>query len=335
MDLTLTTEQLAMAEAVRDLVAKWAENPPSHDERWATVSEIGLDVAGTAEEAGGLGLGLSDLLPSLRALGPAAADWPWAATLVAGPAVAQALGAGPADASGTPIGVAVMPRPGRAPVRVRHADRLRRIALISDGEAALVPAAGWQPVAHGDLLDEPTWTAAPDDAVAQLRPLPSACHALAAGRVAEATVLLGAGERALALAVDYAKTRQQFGKPIGAFQAVKHLLAQARTELAFVEPLIVGAAIAVDRRAPLAGRDAAIALAAAGSAAQRSVRTSIQVHGGIGYTEELPLGRLLAAATHGVQAWGGEARLNDEIDSALAIASEHVGGLPADRCELK
>lgn len=324
MDLTLTPEQVAMAEVVGDLLAGWHERPPTPAQRWAAVSDVGLDAAFLPADRGGLGLGLGELLPALRALGPAAASWPWAATLVAGPALAHALGHDPEETAAGPIGVALVPAQGKP--RVRHPDRLHHIAIVGGRKAALIPAADWAPVARRDLLDAPSWAQAPDDATARLRPLDTPTDPVAAGRVAEAALLLGVGDRALALAVEHAKVRQQFGTPIGTFQAVKHLLAEARTELAFADPLVIGAAIAVDRQAPTACRDAAIALLAAGAAAEQAVRTSIQVHGGIGYTDEVPLGELLAAATHGVQAWGGQAQLNREVVGALATGSPHIGG---------
>lgn len=199
------------------------------------------------------------------------------------------------------------------------------IAAISLDAAALTPATQWHPAAARDLLERESWAEPAEDVRALLTPTDAASLALAAGRVAEAAVVLGAGERAISLAVEYAKVRQQFGSPIGAFQAVKHLLAEARTGLAFAEPLVIAAALAVDAGSLTATRDAAIALRSAAAAAEQAVRTAIQVHGGIGYTDELPLGRLLTAVVSGQQAWGGRARLIGEITSALDAGAPHVG----------
>ncbi|MCU1515097.1 MAG: hypothetical protein JWO10_2187, partial [Microbacteriaceae bacterium] len=92
MDLKLTAEHLAMAEVVRDLVASWKQSGADGAARWKSFSEVGLDQALVTEDEGGLGLGLSNLLPALKALGPASDGWPWAATIVAAPVLARQLG---------------------------------------------------------------------------------------------------------------------------------------------------------------------------------------------------------------------------------------------------
>ncbi len=103
------------------------------------------------------------------------------------------------------------------------------------------------------------------------------------GRIALAFEMLGAAEAALALAVDYAGIREQFGKPIGSFQAVRHLLAWAQTDCAAM--LAVGwQAVALDRAAP-AGFDE-ILKALAGRNARRACERTLQVFGGIGFTAE-------------------------------------------------
>ena len=109
---------------------------------------------------------------------------------------------------------------------------------------------------------------------------------LDAGRVALAADLLGCCERALAMAVDYAGQRQQFGRPIGSFQAVKHLCAEMVAELEPARSLVWYAAHAFDERpdeAPLLAAHAKAHLAEIGT---RIVRTATEVHGGIGFTDE-------------------------------------------------
>ena len=115
---------------------------------------------------------------------------------------------------------------------------------------------------------------------------------------------VGMSQRALELAVEYAKTREQFGKPIGIYQAVSHRLADsyALTELA--RSLAYWAAWAVsedDEEAPLA---AAAAKAYAGDVAVTVCEYSIQAHGGIGFTWEHPLHRYYKRAQW-IQGYGG------------------------------
>ena len=109
---------------------------------------------------------------------------------------------------------------------------------------------------------------------------------LDAGRIALAADALGAAERALELAVEYAKTRQQFGRPIGSFQAVKHMCAETVADIEPVRSLLWYAAFAWDERRADAARTAALLKAHATEVATRALTTTTQVYGGMGFTYE-------------------------------------------------
>ncbi len=115
-------------------------------------------------------------------------------------------------------------------------------------------------------------------------------------RAALAAEALGVAQRALDLAVEHAKTRVQFGRPIGSYQAVSHPLAQTYTDAELARSLVYWAAWCVaeeDERAPLA---AACAKAFASEAAVAACERSIQAHGGLGFTWEHPLHRFYKRA---------------------------------------
>jgi alkylation response protein AidB-like acyl-CoA dehydrogenase len=104
--------------------------------------------------------------------------------------------------------------------------------------------------------------------------------------VALAAESTGIAQRTMEMAVEYAKDRQQFGRPIGAYQAVSHRCAQMLLETENARSAVYGAAWAADaepRSLPLA---ASMAKAYAGDAGWRVPDASIQVHGGIGFTWE-------------------------------------------------
>jgi alkylation response protein AidB-like acyl-CoA dehydrogenase len=88
------------------------------------------------------------------------------------------------------------------------------------------------------------------------------------------------------MSVRYAHQREQFGKPIGSFQAVKHQLADVFVANAFALPVVHRAAWSVAHDLPSRVRDASHAKHAAGRAAAQAARTALQVHAGIGYTYE-------------------------------------------------
>ena len=99
---------------------------------------------------------------------------------------------------------------------------------------------------------------------------------------------LGVAERTLEDSVEYAKVRQQFGRPIGSFQALKHMAAEMVSEVEPARALVWYAAWAFDHRPREAPRAAAIAKARLGDVYSRTANRSVQMHGGIGFTWEHP-----------------------------------------------
>lgn len=103
--------------------------------------------------------------------------------------------------------------------------------------------------------------------------------------------MLGLMDRALALTVDYARTRKQFGKPIGAFQALQHRMADMATEIEQSRSAVFNLAGALD--GPDRDRQASAAKTLVGRTARLVGEEAIQIHGGIGMTEEYQLGHLV------------------------------------------
>ncbi|WP_415950976.1 acyl-CoA dehydrogenase family protein [Streptomyces sp. KLOTTS4A1] len=124
------------------------------------------------------------------------------------------------------------------------------------------------------------------------------------GTLAAAAQALGVGRALLDRTVAYVKQRKQFGTPIGTFQAVQHQLANALLRLEFAQPLLYGAALTMTRA------DLAAAKLTASEAAYQASRTALQLHGAIGYTEELDLSLWIRKAQALRTAWGtpGECR---------------------------
>ena len=152
------------------------------------------------------------------------------------------------------------------------------------------------------------------------RPVASASRTSASGdfevaALACAAQLLGAGERVLADTVTYVQQRQQFGRAIGSFQAVKHQLADVRIALDFARPLVFGAALSLggfeghsvqtcSGGISTTRRDVSAAKAYASDAAWRAARTALQLHGAVGYTRELDLGLWILRIRALCSAWG-------------------------------
>ena len=126
-----------------------------------------------------------------------------------------------------------------------------------------------------------------------------------AGSLASAAYLLGLSSRMLAIAGDYARDRRQFGQPIGSFQAVKHLMADALLKVEFARPAVYRAAWSHATDADTRARDVSMAKALASEAAQKAARSALQVHGAIGYTWECDLQLFMKKAWALIPAWGG------------------------------
>jgi alkylation response protein AidB-like acyl-CoA dehydrogenase len=125
---------------------------------------------------------------------------------------------------------------------------------------------------------------------------------LDAGRVALAADALGCCDRALAMAVAYAKQRVQFGRVIGSFQAVKHLCAEMAAEIEPARSLCWYAAHAWDAVPAEAPLQAALLKSHLAEVSRAVVRTATEVHGGIGFTDE-----------HDLQLWFKRAHLDAQL----------------------
>ena len=172
-----------------------------------------------------------------------------------------------------------------------------------------------QPLADVDIDAEPLAVA----------PLNSIEIALSAPLVAAAADLVGVADAALHRSVEHAKARRQFGSPIGAFQGIKHALADNYVGLERARSLTYAAAALLgDPNAAPADvwTAAALAKAAAGDAAANSARTAVQVHGALGQTWEHD------AHLYVRHAWQGAAMLGDSRSLYHEVGRRFCGGAP-------
>jgi alkylation response protein AidB-like acyl-CoA dehydrogenase len=148
-----------------------------------------------------------------------------------------------------------------------------------------------------------------------------------------AAELVGVAQRAMEMAVEYAKDRKQFGRPIGSYQAVSHQCAQMLLETEGARSASYYAGWAADNEPETAGLAGSVAKAYASDAAWRVTASSLQVHGGIGFTWEHDLHLWLKRARCGAS-YFGDARWHRERVAQLVIdgearPSEHEAGAAA------
>ena len=277
--------------------AAWSRTDGRVPELWQRLAELGVLGITVPVAHGGLGLGELDLVLVLEEAGRAALPEPLAETVALGAALLAETGGEtaaewlPKVAAGTAtFSVALEPWPYLAHARTAGLLLLERAgalyAVLPDSTTLVA-----QPSVDGSRrLDKVEWDAQGATLLASGR---VAREALERTRdraaLATAAELVGLAGRLLEMSVAHAKTREQFGRPIGSFQAIKHQLANALCALSFSRPLVYRAAYSLARGAAEASLHASMAKAAAADAAQLVARTALQVHGAIGYSFEYDL----------------------------------------------
>jgi alkylation response protein AidB-like acyl-CoA dehydrogenase len=134
---------------------------------------------------------------------------------------------------------------------------------------------------------------------------------LDAGRVGAAAEMIGVGSAAMDMTVDYLKQRKQFGKLIGEFQALQHRAAHLYGEMEVARATVLKAQQLLDADDPRAELAVAVAKAKTGKAVRLAVQEGVQMHGGIGMTDEYDIG-LYMKRDRALEEFFGDARYHAE-----------------------
>jgi alkylation response protein AidB-like acyl-CoA dehydrogenase len=254
---------------------------------WRQLGEAGVFHLRLPEEAGGVGLGMAETALVFEELGRA---------LVPGPLVATHLAAGlvdGADDGSVVAGLVERPTPGPTPlpVVVEHLADLDVLLVLGDEGVVSVDPASLESFELARPMDPltPVWSVVALPGGAPVAGPEVAARWRSEGAVLTAALQVGSAAWTTELAVEYAKARVQFGRPIGSFQAVKHLCADMAVRTEVARCAVQAAAVTADQ--PDVGDPRAAAAGAkllADEAALANGRTCIQVHGGMGFTWEVP-----------------------------------------------
>lgn len=297
MEFAFTQDQLAINEAARDLLVdtctpadlrRLLTDKATYDEsRWTAIREMGLLGLLAPEGLGGMGLELVDLVGIAEAAGYVALPEPLIES--AGVAIPLLSELGELERiadvlAGRPVAIGY---PGRA--FVPEADMAKTLLLSHGDSIHLVDAADVKLLRQKSIdpfrrLFSVNWT----DSQSTARDATWETT-MDRGAVLAAAQLVGLAQRSIDLAVEYAKQRIQFGKPIGSYQAVKHLIANAQVKIEFARPVVHAAAVEYRLGTPAARARVSHAKIAAGEAADLATRTAVQVHGAMGMTWEIDL----------------------------------------------
>jgi alkylation response protein AidB-like acyl-CoA dehydrogenase len=294
VDFQLSDDQEALRAGVRsfcegrvpvDQLAELERKSAFDRALWGELAELGIFGLRVPEAKGGVGLGAADAVLVFSELGR---------RLIPGPLIWSHLAAETIDGAGdgdTVVGGLDQLGDRVEPALVEHLENLDVLLVLrASGVYRLsprdlrakpigTPLDPLTPIHHVEDLPEGERVAGPEDAL-RMR---------TEGSALAAALMLGISEATLELAVDYAKKREQFGRVIGGFQAVKHILADMFVRQEVARAAVYAAGATMDH--PVVGdvaRAASVAKLTAGVAAMGNSRACIQVHGGMGYTWEVP-----------------------------------------------
>ena len=321
-----TEEQLAIQDALRgtledsfssDRLRRLVDSDEDFDKAsWDALMPLGLGGLALPEDKGGAGLGLLDLAMAIEVLGHGAAAGPILQHCLAGVAIAMSANEElkaqwlPKLATGETVatlalggewlpeswtieaGGGVLNGKARF-VPGANAAHLFLVGTTGGGLALCELEAGISITAHHSSdhsRKSATVVFENARAVTLFEPGdPAVARLFDAGLVLTAADALGGAQHCVEVSVAYAKEREQFGQPIGRFQALKHQLAQMALEVEPARALMWYAAYAWDAKLPDAPRAAAIAKAHIADRFVSVARAAVAAHGGIGYTWEYGL----------------------------------------------
>jgi alkylation response protein AidB-like acyl-CoA dehydrogenase len=312
MDFTFTQEQDALREQARDFLA--ANPEPS----WAQLAELGWTGVSIAEEDGGAGLSFVEEAVLFEELGRALYRGPYFST------IALALPALPPEQRAEVAAGEASWTLAFGPL-VPGLDSADRIAIVGGDGIYELEGAERELLATTDE-SRPLGVVRGGEPGQRLSDTGVLTEIEARSQSALALEACGAARLALEDAIEHASSREQFGKKIGAYQAVSHPLADAYTKVELSRSLALWAAWCVATGDPQAAIAAASAKSYAGENAVAVCATAIQSLGGIGFTWEHRLHRLYKRAL-GIVAFGASpTRLRAEIAASLLETTDEMPG---------
>ena len=311
-----TANELLASRFKSDHVRELAEARTYDEETWKEMAELGWAGIFVGEEHGGQELGAVELIILMEELGYALAPVPFLSNAAAG-LVLQECGTDeqrsrwlPGIASGEARGTVALVSGGEARL-VPDADSAEVIVLVGDGGGAVVErsAADVEPFDAMDATRRFARVRADGGEPLAGDPQPGLdriCAALAA----ETT---GVAQKAMEMAVEYARDRKQFDRPIGSYQAVSHRCAQMLMEVEGSRSASYYAAWCADSEPDTLSLAASMAKSYASDAGWRVCGSSLQVHGGIGFTWEHDLHFLLKRAKTNALMFGSAASHRERV----------------------
>jgi alkylation response protein AidB-like acyl-CoA dehydrogenase len=336
-DYSLSRDQEAVRDAFRDFFTHECPTtrvrdaePLGYDETlWKQLADMGAASMGLPERAGGDGAALVDLLLVAEEAGAALAPVPFIEHVAASRALAGASGASGAAglladaATGRQILALAMEPADRLPRQLVPGGALARHVLALDGGTLIVAAAEQPPSLAPNQGSTPlAWWDLAGGSRQELAEGPDALALYQAARaewkLLTAAALVGLTERALHVAVEFAKTRETLGVPIGSLQGVAFPLADVAIGISGARNLIRRAGWMCEHEPAESRRLVPAAFAYATQVATHGATTSAHMQGGLGFTIEAD------ASLYFLRAKGWSLLAGDPAEDVIAVADALV-----------
>jgi alkylation response protein AidB-like acyl-CoA dehydrogenase len=342
MNFIFTEEQIQFKDTIKSFLAEectpasirdgWEKNKSFNFERWKNLIELGVLNSNLPEAKGGLGMDQVTLAMMVEEMGYAGLPEPVAEQIFLVNDI-----------------ISFLPKNITEAVESNYNDGTQYIALahpLAPNPLFLNDAAGLilldnsecNFIAKDDMDFESISSNDPSRELFQIISMNKVISASenfdelntavsARGALMTASLLIGLAQKMIDLSSVYVLDRTQFGKPIGSFQAVKHMLADVAVKIEFAKPAVYRAAYSLSENNPKSALHCAHAKLMCAQAAELACKNSIQAHGAMGYTWEMDLHIYMRKAWSMMACWGNEDRQQDIIFKTLSSASEELGVL--------
>jgi alkylation response protein AidB-like acyl-CoA dehydrogenase len=321
MDFTFTEDQLLFQQSVRDFLtnevtperirASWESDSGRDDALWGQLAELGLTGMTVPEEHGGLGMSELDFVLLAQECGYVALPEPLVHVVLVAVPMLREIG-GEMAAQWLPKIAAGDARVvvGLEQNLVVEDAHIADLLLLQRDDTLLAATPDQVTLQHNESIDPSrklfsvdvattATTVSNGDQAASLF-----ANALNRGALGAAAQALGLAQRMIDLTVRYTSERQQFGKPIGSFQAVKHQLANVAVALEYAKAPTHRAAYAIAVQQEIAAHAVSHSKLVACAAANLAAKNCHQAHGAMGYTWEMDLHIYMKKAWALANTWG-------------------------------
>ena len=342
MNFIFTEEQIQFKDAIKSFLAEecapasirdgWEKNKSFNLERWKNLIELGVLSSNLPEEKGGLGMDQVTLAMMVEEMGYAGLPEPVAEQIFLVNDV-----------------IPFLPKNITEAVESNYNDGTQYIALahpLAPNPLFLNDAAGlilldsseckfiakddmdFEIISSNDPSRELFKVSSMNDAISTSENFDELNSAVSSrGSLMTAALLIGLAQKMVDLSSIYVLDRTQFGKPIGSFQAVKHMLADVAVKIEFAKPAVYRAAYSLSENNPKSALHCAHAKLMCAQAAELACKNSIQAHGAMGYTWEMDLHIYMRKAWSMMACWGNEDKQQELIFKILSSTSEELGVL--------